>query len=476
MKRKQLIASLLFWLFLMGMSFSWNYHLVVSNNQMVVLNKSRSFFDQILVTRAWSSEHNGIYVPITEKTKPNPYLKDPFKNITSTDGIKLTKINPSYMTRQIAELNKNNYNLQFHITSLNPIRPENKATENEAKALNEFELGAKEKLEFHENDTVHEYMYMAPLVTQKSCLKCHSHQGYQEGDIRGGISISFPAEPYTNGVNKQILSLSIVHFIILILGYAGIILYHINTKKHFSIIKIKNEELNKIISTKDKFFSIIAHDLRSPISTILGYLDLLQTDYNSFSKEEQIDFISNINESAKSSFKLLNNLLLWARSQQNRIMLDVQKHNLKSTITEAIDAYLSSSKLKKISIELLVPEEIFIYSDSFTLQCVISNLFNNAIKFTPKNGVIFIKAKQENGFAEIQIIDNGVGIPEERINKLFKIEESVSTKGTNDEKGTGLGLLLCKEFIEKNNGSIQIVSKINKGTRVIFRIPTTPQS
>ncbi|BAX78917.1 hypothetical protein ALGA_0524 [Labilibaculum antarcticum] len=460
----------------MGMSFSWNYHLVVSNNQMVVLNKSRSFFDQILVTRAWSSEHNGIYVPITEKTKPNPYLKDPFKNITSTDGIKLTKINPSYMTRQIAELNKNNYNLQFHITSLNPIRPENKATENEAKALNEFELGAKEKLEFHENDTVHEYMYMAPLVTQKSCLKCHSHQGYQEGDIRGGISISFPAEPYTNGVNKQILSLSIVHFIILILGYAGIILYHINTKKHFSIIKIKNEELNKIISTKDKFFSIIAHDLRSPISTILGYLDLLQTDYNSFSKEEQIDFISNINESAKSSFKLLNNLLLWARSQQNRIMLDVQKHNLKSTITEAIDAYLSSSKLKKISIELLVPEEIFIYSDSFTLQCVISNLFNNAIKFTPKNGVIFIKAKQENGFAEIQIIDNGVGIPEERINKLFKIEESVSTKGTNDEKGTGLGLLLCKEFIEKNNGSIQIVSKINKGTRVIFRIPTTPQS
>jgi signal transduction histidine kinase len=475
MKRKQLIALLLFWLFLMGISFSWNYHLVVSNNEMVVLNKSRSFFDQILVTRAWSSEHNGVYVPITEKTKPNPYLKDPHKNITSTDGIKFTKINPSYMTRQIAELNKDNYDLRFHITSLNPIRPENKATENEKKALQEFELGVKEKLEFHENDTIHEYMYMAPLVTQKSCLLCHSHQGYREGDIRGGISISFSAKPYTDGVNKQILSLGIVHFIILILGYAGIVLYHINTKKHFSLIKIKNDELNKTISTKDKFFSIIAHDLRSPLATILGYLDLLQTDYNSISKEEKIDFINDINESAKSSFKLLNNLLLWARSQQNRIKLDIQKHNLKAIITEAIEAYLSGSRVKKISIEILVPEDIYIYADLFTLQCVISNLFNNAIKFTPKNGVIFIKAKLKDGFANIQVIDNGVGIPEERINKLFKIEESISTKGTEDEKGTGLGLLLCKEFIEKNKGSIQIESTINKGTKVIFQIPTSPQ-
>ncbi|PKQ63126.1 hypothetical protein BZG02_10210 [Labilibaculum filiforme] len=474
MKRKHLISLLLVWSFLIGASFSWNYYLVDSNNEMVVLNKSRSFFDQILITRSWNSEHNGIYVPITDKTQPNPHLKDSLKNITSTNGIRLTKINPSYMTRQIAELNKNNYNLQFHITSLKPIRPENKASEIEQEALREFEYGLKETLQLYKNGSSSKYMYMAPLSTQKSCLECHKHQGYKEGDIRGGISISFPADLYTNGVNKQKLSLGIIHFLILLLGYTGIIFYHRTSRKYFSIINSKNTELNRIIYTKDKFFSIIAHDLRSPLSTILGYLDLLKTDYNNFTKEEQIDFINEMDMSANNSFKLLNNLLLWAKSQQNRITVNIQKYNLLQITTEAIEAYLAGATLKKINVDLKISIDIFVYSDSFTLQCVISNLFNNAIKFTPENGTIGIKAKLINNFAEIQIIDSGIGIPESRIEKLFKIDESISTKGTNNEKGTGLGLLLCKEFIEKNHGELRVESEINKGTKAIFRIPTTP--
>lgn len=159
----------------------------------VAFKTANAFFQQILLSRKWNASHGGVFVPITENTPPNEYLSVPYRDITAENGLKLTKINPAYMTRQMAELAEQTQgSIRFHITSLNPIRPENKPSEWERRWLQSFEQGVKEQGEFFDDGSTTWFRYMAPLVTGRECLSCHAKQGYKEGDLRGGISISLP--------------------------------------------------------------------------------------------------------------------------------------------------------------------------------------------------------------------------------------------------------------------------------------------
>ena len=240
-----------YWLILIftiiiGVSYYWNFAIVTSNNREVVFNKARSFFKQIIATRLWNSNHGGVYVPITDSTTPNIHLKDPLRDVVTTEGLYLTKINPAFMTRQISEIAELDYDLKFHITSLNPLRPENKADEWETKVLNIFEGGTDEVLEHIRKDSISEYRYMAPLITNKSCLKCHEQQGYKIGDIRGGISISFPSEIYVKGINNQLITVLLFHIFILGFGIVGILFFYRKLKKYFDIAKKQNKKLLEI--------------------------------------------------------------------------------------------------------------------------------------------------------------------------------------------------------------------------------------
>lgn len=232
-----------------------------------------------------------------------------------------------------------------------------------------------------------------------------------------------------------------------------------------------NKELAESNDTKNKFFSIIAHDLINPFNAILGYSELLANQYNDFDEADRRIFISDIYKSAKTTFELLENLLLWARSQMNKIDIIKEVLDLREIINKAIGAYIPSAEKKQITYSINIPDKLIIRADKFTLITILTNLFSNAIKFTPEKGHISISASRKNNFVEISISDNGVGISKESIPKLFQIENNVSTMGTNKEKGTGLGLLLCKEFVEKNNGKIWVESELEKGTKIIFTIP-----
>lgn len=459
------------WITVVSASYIWNYSLVIDNNNKLVLNKSQAFFDQIVTSRSWNALHGGVYVPVDENTKPNEYLDDSLKTITDESGRVLTKINPAFMTRQISEINKMKTGVQFHITSLSPIRPGNEPDAWERTALQSFENGTTEIIEHVVTDELSAYRYMAPLNTEIGCLKCHAKQGYKQGDIRGGISVTFSSELYIETVNKQILSLTIIHFVILIVGIIGLITFHRMSKKFYLIIKNKNIELLQINATKDKFFTIIAHDLKSPFNSILGFTSLLISEYDNLNDEQRVEFINEIDKSSKSSFSLLENLLLWARSQRDGIKINKIDLEVKSIINEAIDPYVQSAELKEIEIKTNIENDLMMFADKFTMVTTIRNLLSNAIKFTPQKGTIEINAISESGFIKISISDTGVGIPEETLPKLFQLDSSITTMGTKDEKGTGLGLLLCKEFIEKNGGNIYIDSTVGEGTIITFTIP-----
>ena len=240
------------------------------------------------------------------------------------------------------------------------------------------------------------------------------------------------------------------------------------------LLKLRNKiniqlfELNK---TKDKFFSIISHDLKSPIRSIKSLTDLLLKKFNKFNEAKKLNIMHKINDSSALLYDLLENLLNWSRSQRQTIHFNPKKIDVNIVIENTIKLLKSSAFEKKIEVINKVNVKSIAYIDENMISTVFRNLINNAIKFTKRNGKIEISHKIKNKFLIFKIKDNGIGIPKENIKKLFKIDKYITTKGTEGEPGTGLGLVLCKDFIKRNNGTIWIESEVVKGTTFYFSLP-----
>ncbi|PLX02747.1 MAG: hypothetical protein C0595_09485 [Marinilabiliales bacterium] len=232
--------------------------------------------------------------------------------------------------------------------------------------------------------------------------------------------------------------------------------------------KVKLEELN---ITKDKLFSIIAHDLRSPFNNILGFSDLLINNLKDYKIAQQERYLGIINSSAKNTLVLLDNLLNWANSQTGNIDFNPKKLILSSVVSEIIELSNTVAITKDISLIHNCPQDIEVSTDEDMLKAVLRNLISNAIKFTNPGGKISVIAIKGQNQIEITVSDNGVGMNENTKNKLFRIETNESTNGTANEKGSGLGLILCKEFVEKQGGKIWVESEEGKRSDFKFTLP-----
>ena len=233
------------------------------------------------------------------------------------------------------------------------------------------------------------------------------------------------------------------------------------------------KKLKELNTTKDKFFSLVSHDLRSPFNSILGFVQLLRDEYSSLTEEEIKQYTSFLYNSTHNVFNLLNNLLQFSRFQLGLTKYEPQRIKLSAIVEDNVKFIKASAVQKGISIENFIDDGIEILAEKDMIDSVLRNLITNAIKFTDQNGSIKLRASLLNGFVKISVEDNGVGINESDINKLFKIENKNSTRGTNNEEGTGLGLILTKEFVEKHGGKIFVTSKLGEGTSVSFTIPAT---
>jgi len=239
----------------------------------------------------------------------------------------------------------------------------------------------------------------------------------------------------------------------------------------------QNTELTKLNATKDKFFSIIAHDLKSPFNTMLGFSNLLVEKFDSYEIEKQKRFIGILNNDIHNTYKLLENLLMWSQSQNGTIDFKPEKENLYLLAVEIIDLLSQMAENKGITVTNKMSSNIFVNVDKYMLATIIRNLISNAIKFTPKGGTIEIGVDTSLGVSlnqnsiQIYVKDSGIGIKPEKQDKIFSISENTSTKGTENETGTGLGLILCKEFVEKHEGEIWIESREGAGSKFIFTLP-----
>jgi signal transduction histidine kinase len=232
--------------------------------------------------------------------------------------------------------------------------------------------------------------------------------------------------------------------------------------------KLKLEGLNK---TKDKLFSIIAHDLKSPLNSILGFSELLNNKIQTSDIEKSKKFATIINTSAKNNLRLLDNIMTWAKTQTEQIEFIPENLKLYPIVEETLLVLNSSALLKNIKLISSLPDDIVAYADRIMLSTILRNLISNAIKFTNLGGKIDISAVSQQDHVEISVADNGVGISEENQKKLFGADVNFTMNGTENESGTGLGLMLCKEFVEKHGGRIWVESKLGKGSDFKFTLP-----
>lgn len=244
------------------------------------------------------------------------------------------------------------------------------------------------------------------------------------------------------------------------------IMIDVTAEKQFS------EKLKDANDTKDRFFSIIAHDLRSPFTSILGFSRLLNEEYDDFSDEERKMMIRQILNSTETTFQLLDNLLTWAKTQLGRIAFTPEFFEIEPLVLETINLVVPQAKIKGISLKVLTIEKAKVFADVNMIRTVIRNLLSNSIKFSYEGATITVEAIKEQNMIMVKIADTGTGIEPKMLSTLFSLNEQVrSTKGTANEKGTGLGLILCKEFIEKNGGTISVESKVGEGSKFCFTLP-----
>lgn len=495
---------------LFGVSFLWN----MQKNKDAAIEFARiegqASFEKDLVYRSWAAMHGGVYAPITKETQPNPHLdKIPNRDITIGDK-KLTLINPAYMTRQVHELGREKYGVKGHITSLNPIRPENKPDDWELNVLKQFEKGIEDYSSIEQIDDNKHLRYMKPLITQVSCLKCHAHQGYKTGDIRGGISVSVPMKKYDDVSNAQTKDLAFNHSLIyLILVLLGSFSYkkfmkelhkrnkmHQKIKNNEELLQLQNAEymrLNQMYKQqnaelqiakekaeesdrmKTAFLQNMSHEIRTPMNAIVGFSDLLATD--DLTPDKQKKFTTIIQNSSNQLLSIVNDILTISALETNKEKVNPEKVNINGLIDEQLSIFKFKAEEKNIQLLGkcgLPDDQSEIYTDKTKLTQILTNLVSNAFKFT-EQGAIEIGYKKRNNYLEFYVKDSGIGIEEIAHKIVFDRFKQAHETITKKYGGTGLGLSISKALTELLGGFMRLESEPGKGTTFYFTIPCSAE-
>ncbi len=254
-------------------------------------------------------------------------------------------------------------------------------------------------------------------------------------------------------------------------SYAELVSIALKNSRNLELLKQREEELQKSNADKDKFFSILAHDLKNPFISLLGFSDLLLDNLYEYDMKEIENQITIINQVSHRTLRLLEDLLVWAKSQSGRLSFEPEPISLDKVCNELIKLARFQAKTKNISISYFEAKDIKVFADIDNFKTIMRNLISNAIKFTNQNGKISVYTRKDNNNAIISVSDNGVGIEEKNMSKIWEITKEFIEIGTAGERGTGLGLVLCKEFVEKNGGTIWVESQLGKGSIFSFTLP-----
>jgi signal transduction histidine kinase len=317
-----------------------------------------------------------------------------------------------------------------------------------------------------------------PIRIDRSCMVCHKEQGYVEDSLVAITSFSSSLKG-TEGELKKIINLGYVFGLFFWLLGVVFIEYGYRRLKHYTgELHTLNDELGRsqlklseLNSNKDKYFSILSHDLKNSFYSLLSYSDYLSTDFDNISSSDLKAGFTQCRRSSKRIYNLLEDLLTWNKMQTGTMEYNPDEFNAYEVVQESVDLLNERAQQKDITLVNELEKGMEMYADPEMFKAIIRNLTSNAIKFTSKNGEIKITGMYKDDRMVFGVIDNGIGIDKDNIEKLFRIDSSFSTKGTAQESGTGLGLIICKDMVEKHGGAIWVKSKPGIGSKFYFSIP-----
>lgn len=481
--RRWWLLPLLAWALIVGLSFHKHLQELEEQSIAVAAGGARNMFRMILLTRTWSSQHGGVYLPVTETLKPNPYLQHPRRDLTTTDGQRLTMINPAYMTRLLSELAEKEGVSAFRITSLKPTRPGNAPDDWERTALGEFDAGRPEKLEIIDQGPAGEgwLRYMAPLKTLASCLACHAEQGYEVGDIRGGISVTLPLAPIrAASIPARQQSLHAHLAALLLVSLCGGLLLELlrhrwlalaQANAHLSRAKAAAEQANV---AKTAFLANISHELRTPLNAIVGYTHLLRGKVDDKGANRQIDGIENAAGRLLAMFSLIFDTI---RAETGELQIADEAFEL-GDFAEQLHAHLARECAGKgLASRLEMQPDAgpcWLRGDTRRLSQLLRQYIDNAVKFSERGEIALRVSRVAHGAESVdlrfEVVDQGIGIDAAHQQSLFGLFQQIDASATRRHGGNGAGLYLCRKLAELMGGSVGVDSAPGRGSCFWFAV------
>ncbi len=435
----------------------------------------------IIDSRSWNAEHGGLYGPVSEKNRPNPYLQVPNRDLTTSEGLRLTMINPAYMTRQIGEITRRQTGLITHLTSSEPLNPLNAPDPWEEQVLERFAAGDQQALlELRREGEEEVFRYMAPLWVEESCLTCHAKENYQVGELRGGISVTFPAAPHFElylPQKKMMLWGHLLGFLAMG-GLLTVLLNHLRRQwlametmlaEQENTIARRTRNLERSNKELRDFAYIASHDLQEPLRTIVSFGDRLMLKHADQLDEKARDYLERMQSAAIRMRHLIEDLLNYSRvtsKEQKNERVDL------NLVLKEVREDLGRS-LKERGGRLEIGELATINNaDRSQLHRLFLNLIGNALKFQAEGVQPLVRvgmgASDDHRLA-IVIEDNGIGFDEKYLDRIFRPFQRLHGRG--QYQGTGMGLAICKKIVENHHGELQARSRPGSGTTFTVILP-----
>lgn len=498
--RRWWLLPLTLWALGSGLYYHLHLQQVREQTTAIAIEGARNMFRMVLLTRNWNSSHGGIYVPVTPRTQPNPYLEHPQRDVVTTDGMALTMINPAYMTRLIGEMAELNEGAIFRLTSLRPMRPANAPDAWESQALRAFEQGLRESWTVEDGKAGRLLRYMAPLAVKESCLACHAKQGYKLGDVRGGISVSQKYAPIADAValqQRETLIATLGTFL-LVSGLGWLLLELLRRRWIELASKIHEvEEAQHQLLQSEKLASIgqlaagVAHEINNPVGFVNSNLGSLR-NYS----QQMLALLEKCRkgEASEADFRaadfdyLRNDLLDLLQESQGglervtRIVKDLKDFSRVDRTDEQdfdLNAGLEST-LNVVWNELKYKAEVIRdYGEIPLLRCVgaqinqvAMNLLLNAAHAIAERGTITLRTGHDTDTVWFEVADTGSGMSPEVQRRIF--EPFFTTRPVG--KGTGLGLSVAYDIVHKHGGQIEVSSQAGQGSCFRVSLPKIRQT
>jgi signal transduction histidine kinase/CheY-like chemotaxis protein len=461
------------WTVLVLLSLGWNLHENRKATVESVRTVARAAFQKDVLYRRWNAGIGRIYAPVSDKVRPNPHLHVNHRDVTTTDGRRLTMINPAYMTRLVYEISDELYNLQGHITSVNPIRPENAPDSWERRALEKLAHGQDEVSQVAIVAGEPVLRLMRPLVTEKACLACHADQGYKEGDIRGGISVRVPFSPVQAAQQQGVWAMALGHALLWTLGMCGLWYSNYRLQNSFREREAARRAAEEASRVKSEFLANMSHEIRTPMNGIIGMTELA---LNSHIPPQPREYLTSVLSSAESLMTLMNDMLDFSKIEAGKLTVESVSFSLRDLMADTLRVVAVQTERKGVRLSCDIAPGIpdLLRGDPVRLRQILLNLLGNAVKFTNEGGITVTVVPQEYSPQQVLLLftvtDTGIGIPTDKKELIFQEFTQVDGSTTRRFGGTGLGLSICARLVNMMGGEIQVQSELGQGSTFSFTI------